>query len=43
VDLIATITDLDDVHAYEETLTAESVEAIDFVEDFEHSEPEETP
>ena len=43
VDLIATITDLEDVHAYEETLTSESVDAIEFVEDTEHSEPEETP
>ncbi len=43
LDFIASITDLEDVHALEETLTAETVDAIDFIEDTEDSEPEETP
>lgn len=43
VDLISTITDLADVHAYEEALTSELVDAIEFVEDTEQSAPEETP
>lgn len=43
LDFIASITDLDNVHALEETLTAETVDAIDFIEDTEGSEPEETP
>lgn len=43
LDFIASITDLDNVHALEEALTAETVDAIDFIEDTEGSDPEETP
>lgn len=43
LDSIASVIDLDNVHALEESLTDEPVDTIELIEDTEDNHPEETP